>query len=221
MTPLAQVSPRQRQGRFSVGRLEGCKLNTVEKRVLKIVLRALAKEHVRYETSCFYDWLVSPKGFPMQLDIYLPAHGIAIEIDGCQHYRFPNQWHKNYGEYLDQKVRDQAKGKCLKDKGIELVRIRGERLRRLSNLKYLPKNHDMLVCLPAFNKGETRKQNKYTLESWLRYASRYKVKEISPVYNSGSTKKAKRATGLKRRKREPLISPAGSYEERMIREYAK
>lgn len=73
---------------------------------------------VQIDTQRKFIDLISPKGYPLRYDLYLPLYKIAIQIDGPQH-RDPNN--KYYSQYLIQ--RDLIKTKYAASRGIYLLRI--------------------------------------------------------------------------------------------------
>jgi len=73
--------------------------------------------------------MINPKtGYTLELDIYLPNLGIAIEYDGEQHFR-PIRFNKNISDtqmeldFKDLKYRDKLKTKLTKNGGIKLIRF--------------------------------------------------------------------------------------------------
>lgn len=84
------------------------------------ILEAITKK--RFLRDGFYDWLLNPKtGHPLQLDSYNPDLGIALEYNGIQHYKYPNNFHKSDKEFLQQKHRDKLKIKLCKKRGVHLI----------------------------------------------------------------------------------------------------
>lgn len=147
----------------------------IETHARDIIAAALAGDHIRYEVNKFYSWLMSDKGRPMQLDVYLPDYGVAIEVDGVQHYRFPNRYHKSIEEFNAQKRRDSLKDEQCKVAGIEMIRVRGRMLDGLfygtaKNAKRLSRETELkkkIYPLPAFNKNDTAQYNSRTLTKFF------------------------------------------------------
>lgn len=92
----------------------------------------------------YYSWIRSPKGQPMQLDVYIPQLKVAIEVDGKQHTTYSTYMHGKGKaglarfEYLQ--ACDKLKDDLCSRAGIDLLRIRHDRtitpgylLRRLEN----------------------------------------------------------------------------------------
>ena len=57
------------------------------------------------------------------LDIFLPDFSLAIEIDGEQHSKKIDFFHKDDLEFEEQKFRDRKKEKLCKENGITLFRV--------------------------------------------------------------------------------------------------
>jgi hypothetical protein len=70
------------------------------------------------------DWLVNPKtGRHLELDCYNDELKLAVEINGEQHYVFPNTFHKTEAEFLDQQERDKIKKQKCEDSGITFLEV--------------------------------------------------------------------------------------------------
>lgn len=115
---------------------------SIEFKVKKLLHVALGNASICCEVNEYYAWLSSPSHGAMQLDIYLPDYGVALEIDGKQHYKYPNAYHESYQEFHDQRGRDRLKEQLCDDKGIALIRIRGKLLYCL----FLYFDNDLLVA---------------------------------------------------------------------------
>ena len=59
----------------------------------------------------------------LSYDFYLPKHKILIEMDGEQHFRFVEYFHRNQKGWLKQQYRDQEKDKFARRNGYTLIRI--------------------------------------------------------------------------------------------------
>jgi len=72
-------------------------------------------------------WLRNPEtGHPLELDMWIPAHDVAIEYDGPHHYVYPNMYHRNREEFDAQRRRDASKDEQCLRRGIRLLRVRGD-----------------------------------------------------------------------------------------------
>lgn len=72
----------------------------------------------KFELEKVFSDCLSPKGFPLRFDFYIPSINTLIEADGTQHYDKKNP---NYSEY--QSLCDAVKNEwCIKNK-INLIRI--------------------------------------------------------------------------------------------------
>lgn len=77
--------------------------------------------------------LLSPKGYPLRVDFFIPTKSFYIEADGSQHLDTGNPW---YSEYA--RVCDELKASFCKSAGI-FIRIPYNRKCTLEHvLKYLP-----------------------------------------------------------------------------------
>ncbi len=133
-----------------------------ERKAAKAILRCLRNKHVAYETRQYYSWLLSPKGYPMQLDIYLPQFGVAIELDGRQHAYFDPGLYRHRAEFAEQIARDRRKTQILTGRGIALVRVTGKTLGKLARLNRSMEDWNwkiLLEHLPIFDRLATVRHN--------------------------------------------------------------
>ena len=69
-------------------------------------------------------WLINPKtGRHLELDCYNNDLKLAVEVNGEQHYVYPNTFHKSYEEFESQQERDKIKKKKCEEYGIFLLEI--------------------------------------------------------------------------------------------------
>jgi hypothetical protein len=69
-------------------------------------------------------WLRNPRsGRACELDFYCDELKLGVEVQGMQHYVYPNSWHKSRAEWEDQLYRDQLKQHLCKELGITLVHV--------------------------------------------------------------------------------------------------
>jgi hypothetical protein len=73
--------------------------------------------------------LLSPKGYPLRVDFFIPSKNLFIEADGNQHYDINNPWYSDY-----RKKCDLIKDDFAKRTNTNLVRIKY--IKKVSN-KYL------------------------------------------------------------------------------------
>lgn len=59
----------------------------------------------------------------LSYDFFIPDKNILIELNGQQHYKFHNLFHKNRNDFLKQKHHDWLKRKYAKDNGYDLLVI--------------------------------------------------------------------------------------------------
>jgi len=72
-----------------------------------------------------YEWLTNPEtGYPLELDIFIPALNLAFEYDGVQHYVFNKFIHKNEKEFIKSKKRDEFKNIKCDELDITLIRFK-------------------------------------------------------------------------------------------------
>lgn len=72
----------------------------------------------------YYSWLIGPKGHPMQIDIYYPNLGLAIEVDGKQHQTYSPKFHRSRERFEYLKACDRTKEMICKERGLVFVRIK-------------------------------------------------------------------------------------------------
>lgn len=69
-------------------------------------------------------WLRNPRtGRVCELDFYCDELKLAVEVQGMQHYVYPNSWHKNRTEFEEQVYRDRLKEDLCKQLGVTLVHV--------------------------------------------------------------------------------------------------
>lgn len=77
----------------------------------------------RYINHGYYSFLLSPKGYPMQLDRYYPDLKLAWEFDGKQHDEYNKFIHRSKQNFEYYKQCDRLKEKKCREEGITLIRI--------------------------------------------------------------------------------------------------
>ncbi len=63
----------------------------------------------KFQSHVRFNWLRSEKNHLMHLDRYNDELKLAFEIQGIQHYMFPNRFHKTEEEFSRQHILDQRK----------------------------------------------------------------------------------------------------------------
>ncbi|MDK2600617.1 hypothetical protein QO179_24295 [Bacillus stercoris] len=90
-----------------------------------ILFRALDSllEGYDYINHGYYSFLLSPKGYPLQIDRYYPDLKLGWEFDGKQHAEYNKYIHKSKKNFDYYKECDKLKEKYCKEKGITLIRV--------------------------------------------------------------------------------------------------
>lgn len=57
----------------------------------------------------------------LELDCYNEKLKLAVEMNGCQHYKYPNIFHKTHHEFKEQVRRDKLKIELCKEHGVHLI----------------------------------------------------------------------------------------------------
>lgn len=57
----------------------------------------------------------------LELDCYNEKLKLAVEMNGCQHYKYPNIFHKSHQEFKEQVRRDKLKVEICKEHGVHLI----------------------------------------------------------------------------------------------------
>jgi hypothetical protein len=69
-------------------------------------------------------WLRNPRtNRPCELDFYCDELKLGVEIQGMQHYVYPNSWHKSRGEWEELMYRDQLKQHLCGQAGVTLLYV--------------------------------------------------------------------------------------------------
>jgi len=69
------------------------------------------------------DWLLSPEGFRMELDLFMPDLNCAIEVQGRQHYVYTPYFHGSYRQFEKQLARDSKKRELCEKASIALYEV--------------------------------------------------------------------------------------------------
>lgn len=94
-----------------------------EKSSYHLRARTLLKE--LYPTMQILEEVTIPvqKGEVAFLDFYIPLLSLAVEVHGQQHFKFSQQFHSTYRDFLLQKLRDRNKKEWLRLNDIELIEL--------------------------------------------------------------------------------------------------
>jgi hypothetical protein len=89
--------------------------------------------NLRAETEKTFDWLISPRGGHLKIDIYFGELDLAVEYHGKQHSEFPNAFHKTAEDFRYAAMCDAWKVDQLRRRGITVVEFHhNEKLTRQS-----------------------------------------------------------------------------------------
>ncbi len=69
------------------------------------------------------EWLKNCEGHQLELDGYNDELKLAFELNGKQHYEWPNYFHKTVKRYITQMSNDQEKGELCETNGVTLIEI--------------------------------------------------------------------------------------------------
>ena len=59
----------------------------------------------------------------MELDCYNSELEIAVELNGSQHYEYPNRFHRTLEIFKKQLFRDREKERLCKERGVRLISL--------------------------------------------------------------------------------------------------
>lgn len=82
--------------------------------------------HLYFSENAHPEWLTSESGTRLELDIFIEDLSMAAEIQGQQHYRFVEHFHKTYDEYEKLVRYDERKRTLCRLQGIKLFEISNE-----------------------------------------------------------------------------------------------
>lgn len=89
----------------------------------KRVLEKLFKRPFNKERPSFLSNPVTGGGNNLELDCFNSQIGLAVEYQGCQHYKYVPFFHKNKEAFQNQKYRDEMKRVKCKQNGITLIEV--------------------------------------------------------------------------------------------------
>lgn len=93
------------------------------------------------------EWLLSESGTKLELDFYCEEIGVAVEVQGKQHYKYVDVFHRDFSGFMKQLKRDEIKRQTCLDRKIYLIEI------------YNKSHVDSLIELIAF---KTMKRSLYS-----------------------------------------------------------
>lgn len=76
-----------------------------------------------FQENCRPFWLYKITGRPLELDFYIPALQIAVEVQGAQHARYIPHFHFTSAAFQDSQERDREKRRACQVQGLTLVEI--------------------------------------------------------------------------------------------------
>lgn len=86
-----------------------------------IVAKILKQMNIPFEKEYTFDDCLSPKGYFLKFDFFLPTYNCCIEYDGLQHYK--NIFNFSDEDFQYRKICDDIKDKYCKNNYIRLIRI--------------------------------------------------------------------------------------------------
>lgn len=111
-----KIKQRKNERRNYLGLpLMGIKQHYNETKLFVYISSLFKSEEIIRNSRSFLDGL--------QLDIFIPSLKVAFEYQGCQHFIYPNYYHKTKEEFELQQFRDNRKKELCNKNGIILVEI--------------------------------------------------------------------------------------------------
>ncbi len=150
---------------------------------------------IEFKREHFFLDCINPKtGKLLFFDFYIPAHKIAIEYDGVQHYKAVDGRDK----LEDLKARDKVKNKYCNKNGIYMLRVRNHMLKSLASFI------EDAICRKGF---KPPKKKKIQIGHRIRKAKPKKIKGRHPEkqMNRLKTKIQKNNEELERRRNEARL----------------
>lgn len=87
------------------------------------VIRILEKKNIQYEKEKTFQSCLSPKGYKLRFDFYLPEFNILIEYNGHHHYQPINKYRKAKITHEKTVINDRIKDDFAKEHNIKLIKI--------------------------------------------------------------------------------------------------
>lgn len=113
-------------------------------------------------------WCLGDKGERLELDFYIEELGIAVEIQGQQHYQFTPMFHKTYRDFIAQQQRDAAKEARCDEYGILLLEV-GDQLSFDEAIQFI---QEVSRQKKALNNGKKQPIDEVSLRLYLRKISK-------------------------------------------------
>lgn len=83
--------------------------------------------HLHVQENFYPEWLLSPVGTRLELDIFIEELNIAVEIQGDQHSRFVPFFHGTIDKFNKQKEYDEHKQYLCREQGVRLYDLSTEK----------------------------------------------------------------------------------------------
>jgi len=93
----------------------------------EITLTKIVEDYYGHEevyTSYHPLWAESKKKVLYEYDIFIKSLNLLIEYHGIQHFKYPNFFHKNREQFVQQQKRDKKKIRLAKKNGFKLIIIK-------------------------------------------------------------------------------------------------
>jgi hypothetical protein len=140
--------------------------------------------------NCRPEWLYEKTQRRLELDFFIEELGIAIEVQGAQHYIFTDHFHSDYHEFLDLQKRDMEKAGACRTHGITLLEI-------ASSSEILPTMRHIKEIEGAYEPPETPPDNTSYNSVLSRKIDRivYSIEKLYGNKQKGKGKERRMATG--------------------------
>lgn len=115
------------------------------------------------------EWLVSPGGGRLEIDVYIPRLKIAVEVQGIQHYQYTPHFHGDADGFTRRLKFDEAKRSLCRKRGITLYEITSES--ELADLVAQLQGKESPTDAKYLEK-ERRSADSRQVEAFYRYARR-------------------------------------------------
>lgn len=111
------------------------------------LLRAKLGHKYTIKENVWEFWCLGHNRQRLELDFYIEELGVAIEVQGIQHYKYTPFFHANYEAFLDQQMRDKAKKTACIQNEVTLYELDDERSLQsvLNKVAYMAKYHKPYV----------------------------------------------------------------------------
>lgn len=117
----------------------------------KCVAAILYREHIKFYREYEARGMFGPNGRPQRFDFWLPDYGVAIEVDGIQHYQVLNG---DYRRFSYQRACDIRKNKYCLLHDINLYRIPSEDIVNITSFQELVSEKYLVYDLEQYTPQE-------------------------------------------------------------------